>query len=103
MSVVSFAQVDTTKRQTIDITSSYKPVLRNAVKINLSASPLVADSSRPRLAYDIPPQNLFFAYQPVSLKPLGLMQDTGLQLGIRNYAKVGFGNFTKPFASLTPA
>ena len=25
------------------------------------------------------------------------MQDTGLQLGIRNYAKVGFGNFTTPY------
>ena len=93
----SYAQRDTTKRQTIDITSSYKPVLRNAVKINLSASPLAADTSRPRLAYDIPAQNLFFAYQPISLKPLALMQDTGLQLGIRNYAKVGFGNFTTPY------
>lgn len=97
LSVVSLAQRDTTKRQTIDITSSYKPVLRNAVKINLSASPLSADTSRPRMAYDIPPQNLFFAYQPISLKPLGLMQDTGLQLGIRNYAKIGFGNFTTPY------
>ena len=93
----SYAQRDTTKRQTIDITSSYKPVLRNAVKINLSASPLTADTSRPRLAYDIPAQNLFFAYQPISLKPLALMQDTGLQLGIRNYVKVGFGNFTTPY------
>ena len=92
-----FAQRDTTKRQTIDITSSYKPVLRNAVKINLSASPLSADTSRPRLAYDIPAQNLFFAYQPISLKPLALMQDTGLQLGIRNYVKAGFGNYTTPY------
>jgi hypothetical protein len=57
----SYGQRDTTRRQTIDITSSYKPVLRNAVKINLSASPLAADTSRPRLAYNIPAQNLFFA------------------------------------------
>ncbi len=34
LSLNSTAQRDTTKRQTIDITSSYKPVLRNAVKIN---------------------------------------------------------------------
>lgn len=91
------AQRDTTKRQTIDITSSYKPVLKNAVKINLSASPLAADTSRPRLAYNIPAQNLFFSYQPISLKPLALMQDTGLQLGVRNYVKAGFGNFTTPY------
>ncbi|MDQ6758063.1 MAG: hypothetical protein M3004_14160 [Bacteroidota bacterium] len=93
----STAQRDTTKRQTIDITSSYKPVLRNAAKINLSASPLVADTSKPRLAYNIPAQNLFFSYQPITLKPLALMQDTGLQLGVRNYAKFGFGNFTTPY------
>ena len=93
----SQAQRDTTKRQTIDITSSYKPVLRNAVKINLSASPLSADTSRPRLAYNIPAQNLFFSYQPISLKPLALMQDTGLQLGVRNYVKAGFGNYTTPY------
>ena len=91
------AQRDTTRRQTIEITSSYKPVLRNAVKINLSASALAADTSRPRLAYDIPAQNLFFAYQPISLKPLALMQDTGLQLGVRNYVKAGFGNYTTPY------
>jgi hypothetical protein len=93
----SYGQRDTTRRQTIDITSSYKPVLRNAVKINLSASPLAADTSRPRLAYNIPAQNLFFAYQPITLKPLALTQDTALQLGIRNYAKVGFGNLSTPY------
>jgi hypothetical protein len=95
----SNAQVDTTRRQTIEITSSYKPVLRNTVKINLYASPISADTSRPRLAYNIPPQNLFFAYQPVSLKPLSLQADTALQLGDRNQLKVGFGNLTTPFIS----
>jgi len=93
------AQVDTTRRQTIEITSSYKPVLRNTVKINLYASPISADTSRPRLAYNIPAQNLFFAYQPVSLKPLSLQADTALQLGDRNQLKVGFGNLTTPFIS----
>ena len=75
-----FAQRDTSKRQTIDITSSYKPVIRNAAKINLYASPFTADSARPRLAYDIPAMNLFFAYHPITLKPLALRQDTALQL-----------------------
>ncbi|MDP4285951.1 MAG: hypothetical protein Q8891_16175 [Bacteroidota bacterium] len=93
------AQADTTRRQTIEITSSYKPVLRNMVKINLYASPLTADTSRPRMAYSIPPQNLFFAYQPVSLKPLALQTDTALQLGDRNQLKLGFGSFTTPYVS----
>ena len=90
---------DTSRRQTIEITSSYKPVLRNTVKINLYASPITADSSRPRLAYNIPPQNLFFSYQPVSLKPLALDADTSLQLGERNQLKVGFGSFTTPYVA----
>ena len=94
-----YAQNDTTRRQTIEITSSYKPVLRNTVKINLYASPITPDTSRPRMAYSIPPQNLFFTYQPVSLKPLSLQADTALQLGDRNQLKVGFGNYTTPYIS----
>src|ERR1700690_2130222 len=93
------AQNDTSRRQTIEITSSYKPVLRNTVKINLYASPITADTTRPRLAYNIPPQNLFFTYQPVSLKPLTLDADTTLQLGDRNQLKVGFGSFTTPYVA----
>lgn len=93
------AQNDSSRRQTIEITSSYKPVLRNTVKINLYASPLTSDTTRPRLAYNIPPQNLFFAYQPISLKPLALEMDTALHLGDRNQLKVGFGSFTTPYVA----
>ncbi len=95
----AFAQRDSSKRQTIEITSSYKPVLRNPVKINLYASPITGDSTRRRLAYNIPPQNLFFIYQPVALKPLALAADTSLQLGGRNQLKLGFGSFTTPYVS----
>jgi hypothetical protein len=71
--------------QSIDINSSYKPVLRNAVKINLAGSQLPADTSRPSLNYKIPAQNLFYSYRPISLKPLALEQDTNLYLGNRNF------------------
>src|SRR5664279_352935 len=94
-----YAQRDSSRRQTIEITSSYKPVLRNTVKINLYASPITGDTSRPRLAYTIPAQNLFFAYQPVSLKPLALDADTALQLGERNQLKVGIGSFKTPYVA----
>ena len=94
-----FAQRDTTKKTTIDITSAYKPVLRNAVKINFSASQQNADTTRPSLAYDIPPQNLFYSYRPVALKPMALQQDSNIYLGLRNYLKLGFGNFSTPYVS----
>ncbi len=93
------AQRDTTKKQSIDITSSYKPVLRNAVKINFSATNLPADTSKTVNQYSIPAQNLFYTYQPVSLKPLALTMDTALELGVRNFIKVGFGNLSTPYAS----
>ena len=96
---MSFAQRDTTKKQTIDITSSYKPVLRNAVKVNFSATQLNADTSKNVGPYNIPPQNLFYSYQPVSLRPLAIAQDSLLNLGTRNYVKAGFGNYTTPYLS----
>lgn len=93
------AQRDTTRRQTIEITSAYKPELRNPVKINLYATAITADTARPRMAYSIPPQNLFFSYQPVSLKPLALDADTAFYLGNRKILKVGFGNLSTPYIS----
>ena len=96
----TFAQKDTVKKKaTIDITSTYKPVLRNAIKVNFSATHLNADTSHPNLTYNIPAQNLFYAYQPIPLKPLALQQDTNLYLGSRNYVKVGYGNFSTPYVN----
>lgn len=97
--ITLYAQRDTTKKTSIDITSSYKPVLRNAVKINFSATHLNADTGKPKMFYTVPAQNLFYSYQPISLKPLALEQDTNLYLGLRNYLKLGFGNFSTPFVS----
>ena len=93
------AQKDSTKTQSIDISSSFKPVLRNAVKINFYGSQLQADTTRPSLNYTIPSQNLFYAYQPVSLRPLALAQDTNLYLGNRNFVKAGFGSYSTPYVA----
>ncbi len=98
-SVPAIAQKDTTKKQTIDIVSSYKPVLRNAVKINFSGSQLAADTSKTVRAYNIPSQNLLYAYQPIALKPLALLQDTNLYLGDRHYIKAGIGSYTTPYVN----
>ncbi|MBP6432578.1 MAG: hypothetical protein KA319_12500 [Ferruginibacter sp.] len=98
-SLQTMAQRDTAKKQTIDITSSYKPVLRNAVKINFSASHLNADTTRSKLQYSVPSQNLFYSYQPITLRPLALQQDTNLYLGMRNFLKLGYGNFATPYVS----
>lgn len=88
---------DTTKRRTIDITSSFKPVLRDAVKINFNAASPVADTSRPRLTYTIPAQYLFLTYQPGEMKPVALPADTLKPWENYNYIKVGVGNVHLPF------
>ena len=67
---------DSSKRRTIDITSTFKPELRESSKLNFQASPVIADTVRPRLTYDIPSENLLFKYQPAELKPVALESDT---------------------------
>ena len=88
---------DTTKRKTIDITSSFKPVLREAVKINFNAAPPVADTSKPRLTYTIPAQFLFLTYQPGEMKPVAFQGDTLKPWENYNYIKIGVGNIHLPF------
>lgn len=91
-----YAQKDSTKRS-VDITSAFKPVLRESAKINFNASPPTADTAKPRLQYEIPNPNLLFAYQPGSLKPLALTVDTNAKWDNNNYIKAGFGSLKTPF------
>ena len=88
---------DTTKRRSVDITSAFKPVLRESAKINFNASPPTADTAKPKLQYDIPSPNLLFAYQPGSLKPLALQVDTIGKWDNNNYIKAGFGSLKTPY------
>lgn len=86
---------DTTR--SVDITSSFKPTLMEPAKINFNAMPPTADTTRPRLSYDIPNPNLLFAYQPGSLKPLAMQIDTSVAFGNNNYIKAGFGSLKTPY------
>lgn len=86
-----------TSKKTIEITSSFKPVLRNAAKINFNATPPAADTSRPRLQYTIPAQNVFPKLSPVPLSPLALKSDSASQWANSNYIKAGYGNLQSPF------
>src|SRR5688500_13632189 len=92
----TFAQ-DTTKRRTIDITSTFKPVLREAAKVNFNAAPPVADTTRPRLIYNLPAEILFFTYQPADLKPVALDRDSAGSWPYSNFIKVGIGNVHQPY------
>ena len=79
------------------ITSSFKPSLRNASKINFTAATPVLDTTKIQLTYNIPSQNLFFSYQPVPIKPLALAADSGFIWEQHDYIKVGYGNYSSPY------
>ena len=94
--VIAQAQ-DSSKKRTIDITSTFKPALKETAKINFSASAPVADTSRPSLNYNIPVQNLIFPYQPADLNPVALQIDSINAWDYSNYIKAGIGTVHQPY------
>lgn len=88
---------DSTSPRVVTVTSSFKPSLRNAAKINFTAATPVIDTSKIPLTYNIPSQNLFFSYQPVAIKPVALSVDTSFHWENNKYIKAGFGNYTTPY------
>ena len=91
------AQNDTTRPRPITVTSQFKPVLKEAAKINFTASPATTDTTTPRLQYNIPNQNLAFAFQPGTLRPLALPIDTAKLWKNESFVKLGYGNLKNPF------
>ena len=47
ISVHTLAQDTTKKKGTVDITSAFKPVLKESAKINFNASPAPVDTTKP--------------------------------------------------------
>lgn len=88
---------DTTQPRTVVVTAAFKPSLKSSSKVNFSAASPSPDTARPSLAYNVPAQNLFFAYQSAPLKPLAANIDTVIHWENKNYIKAGYGNFTTPF------
>jgi hypothetical protein len=93
----SYSQRDTIKKGKVDITSAFRPILKESAKINFNASPAANDTAKAKLNYDIPNQNLLFSYQPGSLRPLALDIDSGGQWDLNSYIKAGFGSLKTPY------
>src|SRR5690606_6722035 len=96
LTAAAFGQ-DTTKKKMVEVTSTFKPVLKEAAKINFNAGPPSSDTTRPTLQYNIPNQNLLFNYQPGSLQALALTIDTAGTWANSNYIKAGFGSLKTPY------
>ncbi len=89
---------DILKKETIDITSSFKPSLKEAAKINFNAAPPVPDSSRPVFKYNIPVNSLALVYQPATVSAVALNIDSTAKWSASNFVKLGYGNFQTPYA-----
>lgn len=85
---------DTSALKIVNITSSFKPFLRDAAKVNFIAATPLIDSSKIPVTYSIPAQNLLFSYQPATIKPLAMLIDSGMVWQNNHYFKLGAGNFS---------
>ena len=88
---------DTTKRKTINITSTFKPALKNTAKLNFNAEAPLIDTTHPNLSYNLPVQFLSMVYQPVGLNPMALPADSIKAWNNDNYIKAGIGNVHLPY------
>ncbi len=91
---------DTAGTGSVDIVSAFKPLLRDPVKIQFAPQPPQADTTRPKLIYRIPSQELSITYQPGTLKPLAYQADSNRGFAAAQYLKLGYGNLRNPYASL---
>ncbi len=91
---------DTSYPKEVVITSAFKPSLKTAAKINFTAATPLADTARLQLLYRVPAQNLFFSYQPVSIKPIAMAVDSIEPWKNSRYLKLGIGNFSTPYAEM---
>src|SRR5450631_924054 len=88
---------DTTKRKTINITSTFKPALKNTAKLNFNADAPLIDTARTVLQYNMPVQFLSLMYQPAGLNPVAISADPVKNWNNDNYIKVGAGNVDLPY------
>jgi hypothetical protein len=95
---VAASAQDSTRNKEVNVTSAFKPTLKEAAKINFNASPPSTDTTRPRLQYNIPNQNLALAFQPGLLRPLALDVDTGGRFENESFVKIGYGSLKSPYA-----
>ncbi|MFT4152571.1 hypothetical protein [Parafilimonas sp.] len=84
--------------RTVVVTSEFAPALKQTSKINFNGATPLPDSARPKLDYNIPVQNLSFAYKSPELKALAESIDSNARWNNTNFIKLGFGNYTTPYA-----
>jgi len=81
------------KSNTIEITQSYQPEIKQNPRPVLHPTLPPADTTYPVFTYDVPQQTLFYTYNSTPLRPLALGRDSA-NAGYRRYIKLGGGNLS---------
>ncbi|MEI7802902.1 MAG: hypothetical protein WCI97_09680 [Bacteroidota bacterium] len=93
-----FAQKDL-PGMSLDVVTDYKPLLADAVKIDVSSKLLPADSSKIVPTYNLQPKLLNLPFVPADIRPVAMVKETP-EATQNNYFKGGFGTQLSPFFSL---
>lgn len=88
---------DSTRSQTIQIVSSYKPVLKPGAKLNFSASPVAPVAFTEKFTYALPDQQYKVFMKSVELVPASFVPDS-IPFYNQHFFKVGYGNYQRIYA-----
>ncbi|MBU6158011.1 MAG: hypothetical protein KGP35_03155 [Bacteroidetes bacterium] len=88
--------------QTIEVMSSYKPVLRPFSKLTFSASPIPPSPFSAVFSYSLPDQQYKVTMKPLEARAVSYQPDS-LKLRNHSMASMGYGNFNRLFAEAAVA
>lgn len=81
----------------VTVVGAFEPTVPDASKINLSPSPDETEVKLPVMSYSITPVQIKTSLHPDDITAVKLVGEPLKKL-YRNYARVGFGNYTTPYA-----
>lgn len=99
-SVSVVGQVEKSKKEVINITSTFKPSIVKTGKIEFQAEPLKKDTSAYEFVYPTDKVQFPTPMRSFSIRPLSFKQDQADKDSTNLFAKLGYGNLSTPFISL---
>jgi hypothetical protein len=87
------------EEEEINVVKPYQPTLSDAVKLNAMPERDTSAVTLPAMSYEIASRKINTAIEVTPIKPVKLKDETISKL-YKNFAKVGFGNYTTPYGEL---
>jgi outer membrane receptor protein involved in Fe transport len=81
----------------VTVTAAFEPTISEAAKLSISPSPDETVVKLPVMTYSVKPLQMETTLKPDNITPVKLVGEPVKKL-YRNYARVGFGNYTTPYA-----